>query len=93
MISKTDENVDQMIKLIHKNKKNAICRFGNMLGISYGSVHSTLKDNLNVHQTATQLMPHACSLCFVWLKTKLMLFYTLLTHHTWCCVTSYFPKM
>jgi hypothetical protein len=48
-MSKTDENVDQMKEHVHKNTRLTIHEVANMLHISFGSLWSILKDNLNMH--------------------------------------------
>jgi hypothetical protein len=44
--SKTDENVDKVKGLFHKNRRITICEVADMLGISFGSVQRIQKDNL-----------------------------------------------
>jgi hypothetical protein len=39
------------------NRKITICEVVKVLGISFGSVQSILKDNLNTQQTATKYVP------------------------------------
>jgi hypothetical protein len=53
-MSKADKNVDWVKELVHENSRITICEVANMLGISYGSVQSILKDNLNMHQSVEQ---------------------------------------
>jgi hypothetical protein len=45
--SKTDENVDWMIELVHKNRRITICEVANMPRISFWPVQSITKDDLN----------------------------------------------
>jgi Fe-S oxidoreductase len=49
---KTDENVDQARELFRENRRIAIHEFGNIWGISFGTVQRILKDNLSKHQIA-----------------------------------------
>jgi hypothetical protein len=51
-MSKTGENVDQVIELVLKNRRVTVVEPANMLGVLFGSVQSMLKDSLNVHQLA-----------------------------------------
>jgi hypothetical protein len=57
LTSKTDEYVDQVKELVHGNRRTTI---HSILGISFGTVDSILKDNLNMHQIATKSVPHNC---------------------------------
>lgn len=43
MMSNTNENVDQVKYLVHKNRRIKICEAATMLGILFGSVLSILK--------------------------------------------------
>jgi hypothetical protein len=44
-------------ELDYEYKRITIWEVANMLGISFRSVQSILKDNLNMHQTATKFVP------------------------------------
>jgi hypothetical protein len=54
--SKTDEGMDQVKELL-KNRIITIHQVADMLGMSFGSVQSTLKDNLNMHQISAKFVP------------------------------------
>jgi len=58
----TDENVDRVKESIFKNRRISICDVANMLQTSFVSVQGTLKDNLDVGQTATKFV--------LWLMSK-----------------------
>jgi ribosomal protein S25 len=48
MMSKTDNKVDSVKKLVPENRGITVREVANMLGILSGLVHGILKDNLNV---------------------------------------------
>jgi hypothetical protein len=45
-------------ELVHKNRRISIHEVASMLGISFGSLQSILKDNLNMHWIAAKFVPH-----------------------------------
>jgi hypothetical protein len=47
-MSETSENVDQMLVSVLKNVRTTICEVANKLEVSFESVHSILKENLNM---------------------------------------------
>jgi hypothetical protein len=54
--------VEQVKQPFLKNKSSSIHEVANMFGISYGSVQSILKENMNIHQIAAKLCP-SCYVC------------------------------
>jgi DNA-binding transcriptional regulator GbsR (MarR family) len=64
LTSKTDENVDKVKDLVLENRRITIHEVANILGISVGSVHTSLKDSLNMHNIAMKFVSWTCSLCF-----------------------------
>jgi hypothetical protein len=56
-MTKRDENVNQVIEFVLENRRIAIHEAADMVGISFGSVHSILKDNSNTCLTATKFVP------------------------------------
>jgi hypothetical protein len=56
-MSKTDESVDQMKELLFGNRRIAAFEVANVLGISFGSVDSILKDYLNMDLIPPYLCP------------------------------------
>jgi len=65
MMSKTNDKVDSVKKLVLENRGINVREVANMLGILSGLVHRILKDNLNVHQTEDKLVSSSWSSCFV----------------------------
>jgi hypothetical protein len=61
---KTDENVDKVKDLVSEHRRITIHEVANILGISMGSVHTSLQDNLNVHHIAMRFVSCTCSLSF-----------------------------
>jgi hypothetical protein len=57
--AKTDDQVGRMKALAFKNRRVTIHKAATMLGTSFGSVQSILKDNLNKCQIATTCEPIA----------------------------------
>jgi hypothetical protein len=66
LISKTDENVDQVKEHDFKNRGIIMCEVASMLGILFRSLSSILTENLNVHHIATKFMPRTYSVWFVY---------------------------
>jgi len=64
LTSKTGENVDKVKDLVLENRRITIHEVANLLGISVDSVHTSLKDNLNVHHIAMKSVSRTCSLYF-----------------------------
>jgi hypothetical protein len=56
LMSKTDENVNQVMEFVLENIRIITHEAADMVGISFGSVHSVLKDNLNMCLTATEFV-------------------------------------
>lgn len=54
--SKTDEN-----ELVHENRRITIRELADTINISFGSVQSILKDNLNMCRIAAKFVPHLLS--------------------------------
>jgi hypothetical protein len=59
--SKTDENVDQAKEIVPRNKRITIHEVVNMLGISFGSVQSILKDDVNMCPIVAKLVLYLLS--------------------------------
>lgn len=53
-----------MKDLVLENRRITIHEVANLLGISVDSVHTSLKDNLNVHHIAMKSVSRTCSLYF-----------------------------
>jgi hypothetical protein len=53
--------MDQVKEHVHENRRITICEVAKMLGISFGSVQSILKDNLNMNQISIKFIPHLLS--------------------------------
>jgi hypothetical protein len=64
LTSQTGENVDKVKDLVLENRRITIHEVANILGISVGSVHTSLKDNLNMYHIAMKFVSCTCSLCF-----------------------------
>jgi hypothetical protein len=64
LTSKTGENVDKVKDLVLEKRRITIHEVANVLGISMGLVHTSLKDNLNMHHIAMKFVLWTCSLCF-----------------------------
>jgi hypothetical protein len=64
LTSKTGENVGKVKDIVLENRKITVNEVANILGISVGSVHTSLKDNLNMHHIAMKFVSCTCSLCF-----------------------------
>jgi hypothetical protein len=65
MMSKTNDKVDSVKKLVLENRGITVREVANMLGILSGLVHGILKDSLNMRQTEDKLVPSSQSSCFV----------------------------
>jgi hypothetical protein len=55
--SKTTENVEKILELIHKDRRRTIHELADSAGISYGVCQEILAENLNMHCTAVQFVP------------------------------------
>jgi hypothetical protein len=53
-------------------KKNTTYEVSHMLGISLGSVQIMLKDDLNMGQMVTKVMPNSCPTCCVRSRRTIM---------------------
>jgi hypothetical protein len=67
-MSKIDEHEDQVKEFVIGNIRITICEVSDMLGISFGSVKSILKDNLNMCQIAKIFAP-----CLLMNRWRIML--------------------
>jgi hypothetical protein len=59
--SKRDKHLDRVKKLVLRNRRITMCKVANMVGISFGSAQSILKDNVNTSQMPTKFMSHLLS--------------------------------
>lgn len=46
--------MSQVKEFVHQNSRIITCEVDNMLGISYGSLQSTMEDNVNMCYIATK---------------------------------------
>jgi hypothetical protein len=64
LTSKTGENVDKVKDVVLENRRITIYEVANILGISVGSAHTSLKDSQNMHHIAMKFVSCTCSLSF-----------------------------
>jgi hypothetical protein len=55
--SKTIENVEKILELIHEDRHRTIHELADTVGISYGACQQILAENLNMLRTAVMFVP------------------------------------